>query len=81
MKQDDPLLQVALDLTQSLPTDARYSRLLQAVRNLVPCAVAVLFRLDQGALVPLAVDGLPENLMSHRFHNPWIPSSGSFCGR
>ncbi|WP_141735161.1 nitric oxide reductase transcriptional regulator NorR [Oligoflexus tunisiensis] len=67
MTQDDPLVQVALDLSQSLPTDARYSRLLQAVRNLVPCAVAVLFRLDHGVLVPLAVDGLPEALMANRF--------------
>jgi anaerobic nitric oxide reductase transcription regulator len=67
MKNDDPLLQVALDLTQSLPSDARYSRLLEAVRKLVPCAVAALFRLEHGMLVPLAVDGLPETILKSRF--------------
>jgi len=67
MKNDDPLVQVALDLSQSLPSDARYNRLLQAVRNLVPCAVAALFRLEHGILVPLAINGLPETLLKIRF--------------
>jgi anaerobic nitric oxide reductase transcription regulator len=67
MNHDDPLVQVALDLTQSLPSDARYTRLLDAVRKLVPCAVAVLFRFDHGTLIPLAVDGLPETLLKNRF--------------
>ncbi len=67
MNPTDPLVQVALDLSQSLPTDARYSRLLQAVRKLVPGAVAALFRFEHGILIPLAVDGLPDTLLKHRF--------------
>lgn len=63
----DPLLQVALDLTQSLPTEARYSRLLKAVRSLVPCDAAALFRFDQNTLMPLAVDGLPDSILKNRF--------------
>lgn len=61
------LLEIARDLTASLATEDRYQRLLDAVRRMVPCDAACLFRLDGDALIPLAGYGLADEALVHRY--------------
>jgi len=61
------LLDVARDLTASLAASDRYQRLLDAVRRLVPCDAACLFRLDGDDLVPLAGYGLSDEALVRRY--------------
>lgn len=61
------LLEVARDLTASLAAEDRYSRLLAAVRRVVPCDAACLLRLEDHMLVPLAAHGLTTEALGQRF--------------
>ncbi|WP_437563243.1 nitric oxide reductase transcriptional regulator NorR [Sorangium sp. So ce542] len=63
----EALLAVALDLTTSLGAEDRYRRLLEAVRQVVPCDAACLMRYDDGALVPLAAHGLAPEALGRTF--------------
>ncbi|WP_437728304.1 nitric oxide reductase transcriptional regulator NorR [Sorangium sp. So ce861] len=63
----EALLSVALDLTTSLGAEDRYRRLLEAVRQVVPCDAACLMRYDDGALVPLAAHGLAPEALGRTF--------------
>ncbi|VTU32617.1 Nitric oxide reductase transcription regulator norR2 [Variovorax sp. PBL-H6] len=66
-----PLLQAIIplvaDLARELPATERYRRLLEALRVLLPCDAAALLRLEDGWLVPLAVDGLSGDTLGRRF--------------
>lgn len=66
-----PLLQALIplvaDIARELPSAERYRRLLEALRVLLPCDAAALLRLEDGALVPLAVDGLSSDTLGRRF--------------
>lgn len=55
------------DLSQQLPTEQRYQRLLQTLRQLFPCDACALLKLDQDYLVPLATDGLSDDTLGRRF--------------
>ena len=61
-----PLIPVLLplldDLARDMPQDERYSRLLQALQQLMPCDAIALLRLEDEQLVPLAVRGLSAEL-------------------
>lgn len=61
------LLEVATDLTAALSTEARYQRLVEAVRRVFPCDAAALLRLDGGDLVPVATVGLVPETLERRF--------------
>ncbi|HEY6362370.1 MAG TPA: nitric oxide reductase transcriptional regulator NorR [Vicinamibacterales bacterium] len=61
------LLGVARDLTASLATADRYSRLLDAVRRVIPCDAACLFRVDGPYLTPVAGFGLSSAALSRRY--------------
>ena len=63
----DALLDIALDLTASLSSTARYQRLIAGLRQVVPCDAAVLLRYQQGELVPVAAEGLAPEVMGCRF--------------
>ncbi len=63
----DALLEIALDLTASLSTEARYQRLIAAVRKVVPCDAAALLRLQEGHLVPVVAEGLVPDALGRRF--------------
>ncbi len=65
----DVLLQIALDLTSSLAARDRYDRLLDAVRQAIPCDAAALMRLEGDELVPLAAHGLAPEALGRRY--PW----------
>ncbi len=61
------LLGIARDLTASLGTRDRYARLLQAVRQAIPCDAACLLRLDGHDLVPVAAHGLSAAALARRY--------------
>ncbi|MDM0105708.1 nitric oxide reductase transcriptional regulator NorR [Variovorax sp. J22R24] len=66
-----PLLQAIIplvaDIARELPSTERYRRLLEALRVLLPCDAAALLRLEDGSLLPLAVDGLSSDTLGRRF--------------
>ncbi len=64
---DQPLLDIALDLTASLSSEARYQRLIGAVRRVVPCDAAALLRLEDQVLVPVVLDGFVPEALARRF--------------
>ncbi len=61
------LLGIARDLTASLGARDRYARLLQAVRQAIPCDAACLLRLDGHDLVPVAAHGLSAPALARRY--------------
>jgi anaerobic nitric oxide reductase transcription regulator len=63
----DAIVPLLADLARDLPEGERYRRLLQALRVLLPCDATALLRLEAGALVPLAVDGLSPDTLGRRF--------------
>jgi anaerobic nitric oxide reductase transcription regulator len=63
----EPLLAFASDLATDLSAMERYRRLLSVARQLVPCDSAALLRFDDGALVPIAVDGLRAEAVARRY--------------
>lgn len=66
-----PLLQALVplvaDIARELPAAERYRRLLEALRILLPCDAVALLRLEEGWLLPLAVDGLSSDTLGRRF--------------
>ncbi len=63
----EALLEIAQDLTASLAAKDRYSRLLAAVRRLIPCDAACLLRLEGQDLVPVAGYGLTPAALGRRY--------------
>jgi anaerobic nitric oxide reductase transcription regulator len=63
----DVLLGLAIDLTANLATEDRYRRLLEGVRQLLPCDAVCLLRRDGEAFVPVASHGLVEDAMGRRY--------------
>jgi anaerobic nitric oxide reductase transcription regulator len=69
----EPLLGFASDLAADLSPAERYRRLLVIARGIVPCDSVALLRLDDGAFVPIAVDGLRGEALGRRYppeHHP-----------
>lgn len=67
----NPLLHALLplvdDLARDLPEPERYRRLLEALRQWMPCDAVALLKLDGQQLIPLAVDGLSADTLGRRF--------------
>jgi anaerobic nitric oxide reductase transcription regulator len=61
------LLPLLGDLTAEIEPCARYCRVLDALRELVPADAVVLLRLDDEVLVPVAAHGLAEDAMARRY--------------
>ncbi|EPJ87923.1 anaerobic nitric oxide reductase transcription regulator [Pseudomonas sp. CFII64] len=61
------LVPLVADLSRELPDDERYRRLLQALRQLLPCDAVALLRLEDDVLIPLAVQGLSADTLGRRF--------------
>ena len=61
------MLRIARDLTASLAASDRYTRLLDAVRRVIPCDAACLLRLDGPYLTPVAGFGLSTAALSRRY--------------
>ncbi len=63
----EPLFAFASDLAADLSPDERYRRLLAIARRIIPCDSAALLRLEDGVLVPVAVDGLRAEAIARRY--------------
>ncbi len=63
----EPLLAAASDLTADLDAPERYRRILASARRLLPCDSAALLRVEEGVLVPLALDGLRAEALARRY--------------
>lgn len=63
----DRLIPLVADLARDLPAAARYRRLLDTLRQLIPCDAAALLQLEGDELVPLAIHGLKPDTMGRRF--------------
>ena len=61
------LLEIARDLTASLAARDRYTRLLAAIRRVIPADAACLLRLEGEALVPVAGHGLVRAALGRRY--------------
>ena len=72
------ILPLIEDLGREISPSIRYQRLLRAVRELVPCDAVALLRLEHDQLVPLAVEGLPEEVMGRRFRLDDHPRMNAF---
>ncbi|WP_025731760.1 nitric oxide reductase transcriptional regulator NorR [Carnimonas nigrificans] len=61
------------DLSREMPLRTRYQRLLDVLKQVIPCEAAALLKLDGGTLQPVAVDGLGKDTLGRRFeiaHHP-----------
>lgn len=63
----DALLSIAVDLTASLASQDRLTRLLEAVRRSIPCDAAAVLELAGDDLIPLAIHGLAPEVLGRRF--------------
>jgi anaerobic nitric oxide reductase transcription regulator len=75
----EDLLPIALDMTASLSSEDRSSRLVDAVRRALPCDAVALLRLEGTALVPVAVHGLSADVMGQRFLRSNHPRLDIIC--
>lgn len=58
---------IVADLSRRLSPEDRYQRLLSTFRASFPCDATALLRLEGGALIPLATDGLAEEARGRQF--------------
>ena len=63
----DSLFRVIAELAQNHAPPQRFQRLLQAIRQTLPCNAAALLQLRGTALIPLAVDGLSTDTLGRHF--------------
>ena len=68
------------DLGAGLPAEELYRRLLQSLRVFLPCDAAALLRLEEGSLLPLAVDGLSRDTLGRRFRIAEHPRFAALVG-
>jgi len=68
------------DMGAGLPGEELYRRLLQSLRVLLPCDAAALLRLEDGSLLPLAVDGLSRDTLGRRFRIAEHPRFAALLG-
>lgn len=62
------ITQLALDLTLGISNQDRFDRLLEVLRNILNCDAAALLAYRNQQFVPLAIDGLYDEVMGRRFN-------------
>lgn len=67
MTNTDILLTLSAELSRDTPARARFARLLQGLRQLIPCDATALLQLHGNTLIPLAADGLSPDTLGRRF--------------
>ncbi len=80
MDRLETIVAVASDLTAALSSEERYSRLLAALKRVIPYDAAALLRLDGEELVPIVSFGLSEDAMGRRFSLVEQPRLKRICG-
>lgn len=61
------LLEIALDLANSINNDDRFDRLLASIRKAIKCDAVALLGLHDNLLTPLATQGLSSEVLGRRF--------------
>ncbi len=64
--RDQAWLQIALGLSTSMPGELQYRRLVQAIYDVLPCDAVALLKLQEGKLIPVAVQGLAPELVGQK---------------
>ena len=64
--RDQAWLQIALGLSTSMPGELQYRRLVQAIHDVLPCDAVALLKLQEGNLIPVAVQGLAPELVGQK---------------
>ncbi|WP_153110382.1 nitric oxide reductase transcriptional regulator NorR [Propionivibrio limicola] len=64
---DRALWQIAVDLSNTMPGEIQFQRLVNAIGSVLPCDAVTLMHLQDGVLVPMASHGLAPDLMGRRF--------------
>lgn len=65
--RDQAWLQIAVGLSSSMPGELQYQRLVQAICDALPCDAVALLQLQEGELIPVAVQGLAPELIGQHF--------------
>lgn len=73
------LLEVALDLANSINTEDRFDRLLSSIRKAIRCDAVALLSVQQQVLVPLAIQGLAPDTLGRRFLLSEHPRLAALC--
>ena len=67
MISTDSLARIALDLQLGISHQDRFHRLIQSVRRLLCSDASALLRYEGGQFIPLAIDGLMQDVLGRRF--------------
>jgi anaerobic nitric oxide reductase transcription regulator len=73
------LIELAVDLTNSLTSEDRFGRLLNTVRQVIRCDAVVLLSCRESLLKPLAQEGLMPDILGRRFVVGEHPRFKSIC--
>ncbi len=60
-------LQVALDITSGISEQDRFERLLSTIRTMLKCDASALLLYQEQNFIPLAINGLSEDVLGRRF--------------
>lgn len=63
----DQWLQVALDITSGISEQDRFERLLATIRTMLKCDASALLLYQDQNFIPLAINGLSEDVLGRRF--------------
>ncbi|WP_198591693.1 nitric oxide reductase transcriptional regulator NorR [Vibrio sp. 10N.286.49.B3] len=63
----NPWLQVALDMTSGISEQDRFERLLSTIRSMLKCDASALLLYKEQNFIPLAINGLSEDVLGRRF--------------
>ncbi|RQW21704.1 nitric oxide reductase transcriptional regulator NorR [Rhodobacteraceae bacterium CH30] len=63
----DSLARIAIDLQLGISHQDRFHRLIQSVRSLLHSDASALLRYEGGQFIPLAIDGLMQDVLGRRF--------------
>ena len=79
MISTDALLRFALDLASAVTLEDRFERLIRAIRAAVDCDAVVLLERKGDLLLPLAQQGLMDDVMGRRFNISEHPRFTEIC--
>lgn len=79
MISSDVLLRFALDLASAVTREDRFERLIRAIRSTVDCDAVVLLERKGDQLLPLAQQGLADDVMGRRFNINEHPRFTEIC--
>lgn len=73
------LVEIALDLANSLNTTDRFERLIASIRKAIKCDAVVLLGFHDDLLTPLAMQGLSSDVLGRRFQTKEHPRLEQIC--